>query len=80
MQLVIQTFGIAREILGSSAHRSDFKTGITAGELLEQLKLEFPSLVALNSIILAVNATYVDADTIINEGDEIAIIPPVSGG
>lgn len=80
MQLVIQTFGIAREILGSNAHQSEFKTGITAGELLEQLKLEFPALVALNSIILAVNATYVDVDTIINEGDEIVIIPPVSGG
>jgi molybdopterin converting factor subunit 1 len=80
MQLVIQTFGIAREILGSNAHRADFKTGITAGELLEELKQQFPSLVQLNSIIVAVNATYVDSSTTINEGDEIALIPPVSGG
>jgi molybdopterin converting factor subunit 1 len=80
MQLVIQTYGIAREILGSDAHRAEFTAGITAGELLEELKLQFPQLVQLNSIIVAVNATYVDAATTIKEGDEIALIPPVSGG
>ena len=51
-----------------------------AGNLLKQLIKQYPTLKELNSIAIAVNGNYSNTDTIVSSGDEIALIPPVSGG
>ncbi|HEY8346009.1 MAG TPA: molybdenum cofactor biosynthesis protein MoaE [Symbiobacteriaceae bacterium] len=63
-----------RELEGSWA-------GKTVGEVLEELKAQHPSLGALiPSLATAVNREYVSADRVLQDGDELALIPPVSGG
>ena len=53
----------------------------TAGDVLRRLFLEYPSLERYGPhLMLAVNAAYVDRDYLLREGDEVALIPPVSGG
>ena len=50
------------------------------GEIREKLLDKYPSLDDIQSFALAVNENYADDDLILEEGDTVAIIPPVSGG
>ena len=80
MRIKIRNFGIAREICGGPVTEIEFQKNGTAGELKAQLIALFPRLGGLDSFLLAVNAEYSESGTVIGENDEIAVIPPVSGG
>ena len=55
--------------------------GATVRDALGQLRLMFPHLAPPTvDILVAVNATYVSPDHALDDGDEVALIPPVSGG
>lgn len=78
-QLQLKTFGIAREILG--AREVSLKSNAeTVGMLRTELIHTYPSLGGLGSIMIAVNRQYAQDDNAISPDDEIAILPPVSGG
>ena len=73
-------FGITKDIIGNSPFEYELEGENTAGNLMQQLSSQYPVLKELNSIAIAVNGEYATNETIIHEGDEIALIPPVSGG
>ncbi|POY36467.1 molybdopterin converting factor subunit 1 [Solitalea longa] len=75
----ILLFGATKDIIGSSIYsiNDSFKT---VGELREHLYKQFPSLEKLNSLMIAVNMNYAEDLLELKAGDEIALIPPVSGG
>jgi molybdopterin converting factor subunit 1 len=75
----IKTFGIAREILGGREVVLE-TSSVTVGDLRRELLLKYPELVDLRSLFIAVNLTYADDNALLAENDEIALIPPVSGG
>lgn len=76
---VIKAFGITKDILG--ARETLFETeGRTVGSLRSALNRRFPSLTEIRSLAIAVNNAYAEDDLTIGEADEIALIPPVSGG
>ena len=54
--------------------------GEKVGELKLELMARFPEMKSLNSLLVAVNNAYAKDDMVIKEKDEIALIPPVSGG
>lgn len=59
----------------------DIDLPATARKLVEHLAAELPVVDDLRSVIrVAVNREYVDPDQLISEGDEVALITPVSGG
>lgn len=72
-------FGITKDILGGREKEIEVK-GNTVKDLRDTLLVLYPSLKDLNSLMIAVNNTYAEDDVTLNEGDEIALIPPVSGG
>lgn len=80
MTLEILTFGIARDIIGSSVLTVEITDGATADDLKRQILELYPRFIALSSLMIAVNAEYGNEVTVLKEGDEIALIPPVSGG
>ena len=80
MILHILTFGIARDIVGASTLKLEAPEALTVAQLKQQLLSEYPQFGALSSLLIAVNAEYGSEDTALNERDEIALIPPVSGG
>ena len=52
----------------------------TSSDLIEKLKSDYPDLGQIHSLVLAVNQKYVNDDVALTSTDEIALIPPVSGG
>ena len=74
-------FGITKDIVGSSeiSFSDEFKPANVA-ELKKQLVESYPEFSKLNSLAVAVNSEYADDNVLLNGNDEIAIIPPVSGG
>ena len=80
MTLKILTFGIARDIIGGATFRFDTPEGTTVAELKRQLLLTYPTFGNLSSLMIAVNEAYGDDETVLYENDDIALIPPVSGG
>lgn len=76
----ILAFGIAKEIVGGSVIELPIASGISAGAVKELLSERYPGLRRLSSFSLAVNGEYAAPQTIVQDTDELAIIPPVSGG
>jgi molybdopterin synthase sulfur carrier subunit len=76
----VLAFGIAKEIMGGGTAEVPVSKGMTVGVLKAAMELQYPALKNLTSFALAVNGEYASADVVINESDELAIIPPVSGG
>lgn len=80
MHLTIHTFGIARDICGGPTLRLELPDPATAGHLKQLLVEQYPRLGQLASFLLAVNEEYAEPDLRLSPEDEIAVIPPVSGG
>ena len=76
----ILLFGISREIVGGSELTLRLEEAKTVGGLLDALTQQYPEFGELKSIMVAVNNEYARSEHPLEEGDEIAIIPPVSGG
>jgi len=76
---VIKAFGITRDILGSRENLFETE-GNTVASLRAALIASYPQLGRLRSLMIAVNSAYADDNLAIAESDEIALIPPVSGG
>ena len=76
---VIEAFGVTKDILGARETEINLD-GNTVGSLRKSLKNRYPSLAEVRSLMIAVNNAYAEDDLPIGESDEIALIPPVSGG
>lgn len=78
----ILLFGITRDIIGESSlsFAEEESKPSTVGELKQLLGTSYPKLNSLSSLAVAVNNSYAEDGQVLNEKDEIAIIPPVSGG
>lgn len=81
MDIDVRYFAIIREIVGLSAERREVPEGTTAGDIFTQLIRENPQLERLRPVtMLMVNKSYVTHGHELQNGDELALIPPVSGG
>ncbi len=80
MNIEIIAFGIAKDILKGKSVQLDLPAGETVSGVKKRLITEFPDFQSLASLQLAVNAEYVDDSYVLNENDEVVLIPPVSGG
>jgi molybdopterin synthase sulfur carrier subunit len=81
MKIRVLFFASLRERLHMSEADHDLKDGSTVAELWADLCDRSPGLRDMAaSISFAVNQEYVDRATVLHDGDEVALIPPVSGG
>jgi len=80
MKIKVLAFGIAKDIFGSPAIGLELANDSTVYNLQYLLEQQYPRLGQLRSYMLAVNNEYALPGDTIHERDEIAIIPPVSGG
>jgi molybdopterin converting factor subunit 1 len=81
MRVTVRLFARLRDLAGTAELARDVDSGATIGSVWTQLASEYPALAPYErSISSAVNADYARMDTLVHEGDEIAFLPPVSGG
>jgi len=78
----ILLFGIAKDIVGDSTLQidKDDNSPKNVGALKQYVAEAYPKFDALSSLAVAVNSAYAEDDVILQSTDEIALIPPVSGG
>jgi molybdopterin converting factor subunit 1 len=81
MQVRLLFFATLKDIVGARQLQLDLPSGSTIGDLLTLLESSYPRFKDYRPVLLtAINEDYVDKNARINEGDEVAIFPPVSGG
>jgi molybdopterin converting factor subunit 1 len=89
MRVRVLYFGVLREMLGRSDEAVELVEGASVGELLRVLRArasnssmaEDASVERLwQSLAVAVNREYSAVDAVLQGGDEVALLPPVSGG
>jgi len=73
-------FGVAKDIVGHAELDIDSQKALTVSDLKMYLNEAYPKFLDYKSYMVAVNQTYATDDISISDSDEIALIPPVSGG
>src|SRR5262245_52825725 len=82
MTVTVRLFAILRERAGRDSIEVELDEGATVAEALERLSArpELGDLLERMPVRMAVNRDYADTDTTLFSGDELALVPPVSGG
>ena len=81
MQVKLLFFATLKDIVGARQIQLEVPAGSTISDLLTRLEASYPRFKDYRAVLLtAINEDYVGKDARINEGDEVAIFPPVSGG
>jgi molybdopterin converting factor subunit 1 len=81
MRVKVRLFASLREAAGAPEVALGLRAGSTAEEAWGHLAADFPALAPRRaSLAVSVNRRYARFDTVLQEGDEVVFIPPVSGG
>lgn len=81
MQIRVCYFAVLRELVGLREEDIEVTEGADIAELLRILAQRYPSLGSIvGRVAVARNHQYAEPNVVLREGDEIALLPPVSGG
>ena len=81
MRIQVRLFAVLRDAAGVSEVELELPAGATAAAVGARLAERYPGIAKhLPRVAYAVNRDYAPAETPLREGDEVALIPPVSGG
>ena len=81
MKVKVLFFASCSDIVGCKEAEKEITEGATLGSFKRDLMTQYPDLLGLKNVLsVAVNTEYADDFRVLKAGDEIAFIPPVSGG
>ncbi len=81
MNVRVKFFAMAHDLAGRSEAILTLPSSSSTHNALDALMIQYPPLIALkNYLRVAVNGEYVELGYSLQDDDELAIIPPVSGG
>lgn len=81
MKVKVVYFAQARETIGKRREIVSLPNKVNVRQLMQLIFERYPNLARMKDTIrIAVNCELVDGETDIKEGDEIALLPPVTGG
>ena len=81
MRVTVRLFARLRDIARSGDLSREVPTGATVSDVWRGLVAEFPEMARYeSSVSSAVNADYARMTAMVADGDEVAFLPPVSGG
>lgn len=81
MRIRVLLFGQLKDIIGRPEDALDVQPGTSSSDVMARYAEQFPKFKALTgSIACSVNREYAAASVVLHDGDEIGLLPPVSGG
>lgn len=81
MKITLRTFASIRDLVGFNQREMTVPEDATTGSVIDLLIEKHEALGEHGaSLLIAVNTTYCDRETLLKEGDTMALFPPVSGG
>jgi molybdopterin synthase catalytic subunit len=81
MRVRVLFFGMVKDLVGRPSEDAEFPAGTDLRTVFDSYATRYPRLRELaSSIVVARNQEFTDISTSITEGDEVAFLPPVSGG
>eukprot|EP00246_Nothoceros_aenigmaticus_P007620 TRINITY_DN21557_c0_g1_i1.p1 TRINITY_DN21557_c0_g1~~TRINITY_DN21557_c0_g1_i1.p1 ORF type:complete len:110 (-),score=31.96 TRINITY_DN21557_c0_g1_i1:95-424(-) len=81
VKVKVLLFARARELAGVPELEMELAAGLTTDECVAVVVERFPALQAVQeAMVLALNQAYVREPLVLKDGDELAFIPPISGG
>lgn len=81
LKVKVRLFAQQREQVGWTEREVEVPEGSKVTDLIAALGREYPAIAsAARHLVAAVNAEYVEPSAVLHAGDEVALIPPVSGG
>ncbi len=80
MRVRVLFFGITKEIVGNREMNLEIPDRCSVADFKTYMQDRFPELSDLSAVAIAVGGNYANDSTLIASGNEIALIPPVSGG
>jgi Molybdopterin converting factor, small subunit len=80
-KIKVRLFAVLREVVGEREITITVPSGITVSYLNNVILMKYPQLKSFsNKFVTSVNCKVTTGDTVITSSDEIALLPPVSGG
>jgi molybdopterin synthase sulfur carrier subunit len=81
IQVTVKLFAAYQEAYGVSELTLELPTGAAVVEVCDRLIREHPELESWRDLTrFGVNLQFVESDTVLQDGDEVVLIPPVRGG
>ena len=81
MELNVRLFALYRERAGRNTVSVAVPEGAKVADLTDEIRKQLPNLAPPEvKIVVAVNTDYADYEVVLQPGDDICLIPPVSGG
>ena len=81
MRVCVLYFGVLKDVMGHGRAEMELSEGSTVADLLAMHRGAGQAASPVwDAIAVAVNQEYARADDVLNDGDEVALLPPVSGG
>lgn len=79
--ITLKLFAVYQEALGLPEKQLELPTGTTVGDVLTRIIEEHSTLAKWRDLTrFGLNLQFVEADALLSNGDELVLIPPVSGG
>ena len=81
--VTVKYFANLKQMAGKDEDQFDVKEGTTLEQLSDLIKQSVPQLgdmVREKKVMISVNYDVVPLDTVLKNGDEVALLPPFSGG
>jgi len=81
MRVQVLFFGVLKDLVGRPSETLDLPEGATLADVLEHYESQVPKMrEVLPSVALSVNQHYAGPGAVLGNGDEVGLLPPVSGG
>ncbi|MEL6221272.1 MAG: MoaD/ThiS family protein [Cyanobacteria bacterium J06627_8] len=81
MKITVKLFAAYQDAYGVPEIQMELAPGTTVSAVRDRLIAERPELEQWRSLTrLGINLQFVESETVLHEGDEVVLIPPVSGG
>jgi molybdopterin converting factor subunit 1 len=81
IRITILYFASVKDITGVKKETMNLTPDTSIKKLLEKISLNYPAIKSISNVVkISINYKMMDMNTILKDGDEVALLPPVSGG